>query len=497
MYVSNAKTGSIDTARYERWLTERSPDLLKGLELKKPTVRSLVYLALTETRKQPSSYEGLNRIIESKGVFKEPISTLSLRVALSDLSRRLPKLDPKLRIRFHKIGRKVQFNLEGEPSSPPVNLSTPLITPVSATNPQEIARSLVRDGGGLPFSALYCSYRAAANWITFSSPFAFAKKDYEAESLDGYHILSRIEKWSPSRRVGVCGVAVGEGLGEIELLGKLLRDTEAAKGFAVDYLPIDSSEFLLSCHLKLVQDRFKKEIRSGRLRISPVVGDLYQLKELLPLVRRRMGDSFLNNMPIVSTYFGNCIGNYENHEWEYFRSVLESFSYQQPLIFLVGASLTRNVPTSGRKSPVEEEKYFLDPFLLETPRHLQHDLGLLVSMRDGVPMSYSKEFVFDPNARPKLIRPLDYRTPQGIQGKVYRFFYSLKNDIRTWDGELSAKRGTDIFLYSVVKYHLESLTQFLQVRGLEIKAPPKDYAVLNTLYGEDTLHYVVFAAFRD
>jgi hypothetical protein len=363
-------------------------------------------------------------------------------------------------------------------------------------DPRAIARELVRDGGGLPFACLYSTYRAAAWWLSFSTKTAAEKKVYEADALDAYGIPDRLAAAATEGRICIVALAPGEGLGESEMLRRLLKRKDKLN---IDYLAVDTSDILLMSHSKLIQERFPDELRSGRLRYCPVMGDLYRLKALLPQARLKMGEGFLKPSPTLCTFLGNCIGNYENHEWDFFKSVTEAFGNARPLAFLVGASVLRRKGAKEDGPPVEE-KYTLDPFLLETPRHLLHDLDLLISTDakgEPIPLEKNREFLYDAEAPEfkRIIPAQDYSSPQGIRGQVYRFYYTLKHRLTTWDGKQVIPAGERILLYSIIKFELESLARFLEARGFDVKSPPADYPCQVIVEGEEAFKYGVLAAF--
>ncbi len=504
------ETWTIDAAAYEKWLGERAPDFSENLKLANATVRSVVFLALLDLKGNPATYTEINEIIKKRKAVRSPqrsrqgggcLPVPTLRVALSELSKTLPRTETRFRLKTLKVGREAKMELVDQDGTaePAASQGARLVgiaeESASISDPRAIAKELVRDGGGLPFACLYSTYRAAAWWLSFSTKTAAEKKMYEAEALDAYGVADRLVNASTDGRIAVVALAPGEGLGESEMLRRLLK----RKDVKVDYLAVDTSDILLMSHSKLIQERFPDELRNGKLRYCPIIGDLYRLKTLLPQARMKMGEGFLKPAPTLCTFLGNCIGNYENHEWDFFVSVREAFQTGKPLAFLVGASILRRQGPKEDGAPIAE-KYTLDPFLLETPRHLLHDLELLVSKDENgnvIPLEKNREFLYEAESPEfkNIIPALDYRSPQGIRGQVYRFYYTLKNQLTTASGEQVIPAGERILLYSIIKFELESLARFLEARGFEVKSPPTDYPNQVITEGDEAFKYGVLAAF--
>ncbi len=504
------ETWSIDGAAYQKWLGDRALDFRDTLKLDNATVRSVVFLALLDLRGNPASYGDINEIIRKRKAVRSPqkatkgggiLPVPTLRVALSELSKTLPRSEVRFRLKTLKVGRESKMELVDTDGSaePLASVGGRLVGVAEESaglqDPRAIARELVRDGGGLPFACLYSTYRAAAWWLSFSTKTAADKKIYEAEAMDAYGIPETLFEAATEGRICLVSLAPGEGLGESEILRRLLK----RKGnLQIEYLAIDSSDILLMSHSKLIQERFPDDLRTGRLKYCPVIGDLYRLKSILPQARMKMGEGFFKPAPTVCTFLGNCIGNYENHEWDFFVSVKEAFSTARPLAFLVGASVLRRKGPKEDGAPIEE-KYTLDPFTLETPRHLLHDLELLISTDDEgnpIPLEKNREFLYDAEAEEfkSIIPAQDYSSPQGIRGQVYRFYYTLKHRLTTWDGKQVIPKGERILLYSIIKFELESLARFLSARGFEVKSPPTDYPYQVIVEGEEAFKYAVLSA---
>jgi len=490
----------IDKERFDEWVGDRLHTLGSAVDLKRPSRKSLAFLALIE-RDKPSTYEEITATIAEKKVVRRNKKGSSddvpmLRVAISEIGRSLRDTNHFLQLKTTKEGRVARFELVNRKTSSfstsgNLNTSSSLITQPFVSHPDEMAQALLRDGG-LPFSAMYTTYRAAAWWLSFSTDQASGSRQYEGHAFEGYELGKRLGI-EETGRLGVVSLAPGEGVGEVDMLTELLAKYPDLK---IDYLAVDCSDILLMSHGKLLGELFREPMEAGRLNFVPVVGDLYQLGKVIALAQERVGPTFLSKIPIVCCCFGNCIGNYEFHEWELYKSILDAFDKTVPLATLVGASLLRR----DKKGNPIAEKYTMDSFLLETPRHLMHDLGLLISEDEkGSPLGAEQdpEFVSPPaDKSPEYIPATDYSTPQGISGQVYRFYYTLKHRISTKDKELKLNAGERLLLYSIVKYDLLSFVKFLKGRGLEVLSPPEHYRTHSRSTGEEKFSIVVVATIR-
>jgi hypothetical protein len=488
---SSPQKWAVDLSQYKAWLRNQPHQVINELRLQEPTARSLVLLSLLDSIGTELTYQEINNHLSLKKVVRPSLPLTSLRVAASDIALGMDIVNSNFTLQIRKVGKEARLSLIARENLVAADSLIPVrANPVNEV--KQIATDLVRDGGGLPFSALYGSYRAAASWIVFSTITSVAKKEYE-----GGHIHSRLSKAvfqeaCESQRLTVIGSACGEGLGEIELLEKLL--IELPPTVQVDYVAIDSSDLLLLCHTKLVQNRYSDEIRNHRIRFTPILGNVFYLPQLLKNIREQTNTDIAASGPVVCTYFGNCLGNYEYFEWEFFKNTAEAIERNRSLTFLIGVSVQR---VNKANLPIQEN-YTLDSFLLETPRHLLYDLGLLESLDEKgeqISDSKNKEFLQDKSST-KKIPMASYVHPFGITGTVYRFYYQLKNTLRTRDGHHTLRKGNYLLLYSIIKYDLGSLVRFLESREYKVNAPSKneDYLVIEE--GEEVFKYAIIAATR-
>ncbi len=477
-------------------------------DLSRPTLRNAVLVSLLERRGRPCGYRELLRAVTNLCVDEnrrssksksEAVTLASLRVAVSDVSGNLEARKQLFRIKAERFGKETRLSLVRYGGRfQVIRDKTRIIQGVLplALQPEEVSRSLLRDGATLSPACLYTAYRSAAQWLSYSSGLGHGKRDYEAAAYEGYGIDKLFGK---SETVSVLGLAPGEGLGEIELLRKLL---DSGSHSSVHYMCIDSSELLLTSHTSILRERFASEIESGKLVVAPVHGDLFCLESQMSHAREKLGSKFLAEGPILVTYLGNCLGNQEFEEIGFVQRVLESFAAERLLVLLVGVSLLRWKPGAPNREPIADV-YYMDAFTLETPRSLLYDQKLLLSVdSDGnpIPDHANTEFLIpfhEGNVQGELVPPEVYSTPVGVSGLVYRFRYLLKNDLCTTDGSQKARKGTPLVLSSIIKFDFPTLVLALRNRGMTVWAPPEKYKVWQLSNGPEQYEYGVFAIVRE
>lgn len=342
------------------------------------------------------------------------------------------------------------------------------------------------------------NYRAAAAWICESKNTGTVRSNYEASALDAYGLKKLIPRHE-GKTIGLVGLGVGEGQGEVSVLKKLLSENF---GFEkVEYLAVDSSEMLLSSHACLVRDLFREQIESGQLVFCPVQGDLFRLLDQVGVARERFGDAFLSNQSILATYLGNNFGNQEEQEWSIFASLFSAFPEPTPVAALVGISLLRR-DGDRENGKILEENYQLDSLVLDTPRALVQDQRYLVSIDEfGKEMDPTRSLEFTVEGvraaiGAGVVPSAVYSTNMGLVGRVYRFHYSLVHGLKSKQSTQILPAGTRVHLASVVKYDLRSIRDSLERRGIRIFAPPKQFEILKAEDEGKHYRYAVIGASR-
>lgn len=496
----------VNRIAYESWLGDRGEALGEHIDLLKPSIRNSVLLCLLDRQGEPTGYGDILRELRKHKVFdgctvfqnlSEKSKVDSLRLAVSELTARLRLARSPYQLKGLKAGKSTRHYLQPVRQNDR-NARFERFRKGSEAprfgDLKEIARSILNEGQ-LQFAHVYSTYTAAAKWLTYSNEYSYIKRDYEADAFFAYGFDERLANGADS--IGIVALGPGEGLGEVELLERVLR-SEKLRHVRIKYLAVDTSDFLLQAHSSLVHERLREHCSSGRLTYTHILGDAYRLVESIANVRATLGPAFLKDMPIVCTFFGNCLGNAENVEQAYFGSIRDAFKEAPWVATLVGVSLRRKDEDGIELT----EKYRFDPFFLEVPRHLLHDLEILESLDEQgnkLPKGKSDEFVLTPQDLEgygyALATP--YMTPTGIQGTSYRVHYELRHNLRVAGESEIYRRGNRILLYSVIKYEMESLAKTLRDRGWEVDAPPSHLDELRIkVEGQEKFRYAVFSAAR-
>lgn len=507
-FVSNARF-RINEDAFADWLGERKDFFANKYSLARPTLKNAVCLALIDSLGQAIAYEEIeerivnaNVVCDDDGRKLKTIPIDALRIAISQVSRRLEESHAPYFIRSQRASnKKALYRLVQSPDQMTRLAEMAKISrgrqPDGAA-PAEISKKIVTDAGGLPFAAIYTHYRAAAAWIYESKSLSNFKSQYEAEALDGYS-LKRLLPQHRGRSIGVVGLGVGEGQGEVALLRKLLAETDEFE--SVHYLAVDSSEMLLVGHACLVRDLFREEIEKKRLVFCPVQGDLFRLIDQVGVARERHGDSFLSGMSVIGTYFGNNLGNQENDEMSVFRSLFSAFPENVSVAALVGISLLRREGDDGRGNVVEDV-YQIESLELDTPRALIQEQRYLVSLDENgneIPPDKSIEFTKAAVQVATGYAPIPsavYKTDLGIVGRVYRFHYSLVHGLKCKETGAILPAGTRIHISSVIKYDLRSVKSALERHGAKVLAPPNQFRLLKAEDEGRQFRYAVLGVLR-
>lgn len=240
-----------------------------------------------------------------------------------------------------------------------------------AIKAEDIAKTLVLQGW-LPFQALYVLESSARWWEVYSGEEAIIRASYEVGALEKLGIEERLLRRDQMQDgddtvVSFVGLAPGEGVGEREVLKRLLKgEKQDAEGAApatklkVHYLAVDSSPKLLRDHIGQLRETFEPQLENGDLLCAGVVADvLTGLTEAVNGVRGEFngrgvlpsGSEFLPAASsMLVTYLGNCLGNDEpDRESRLFRTVYSSLP-NRPLELLVGVSVMRDVPDTYKRT---------------------------------------------------------------------------------------------------------------------------------------------------
>jgi hypothetical protein len=478
------------------WLGNRDNILEPGLT-PEPTIKILIFLALFDSEKA-CTYDDLREILRKKHVIKGNIPDNTLRTSVLNLSKTLDKFNHNLELkssrgRFKLVTRNTppELNLISNASKDPVVL---LLTP--AVKAEDVASTLI-EKAMLSLPGLYFLEWSARWWETYSSKEAESRVKYEAGAWERLEIKNRLcNSDDPQQLISIVGLAPGEGLAEIELLRKILREDHRK----IHYLAIDSSPKLLRDHIGLLKETLTPEIESGQLICGGIVADIFTgLRDAIEKTRQEFknreiikSDFLPSSCSMLVTYFGNCLGNnYQDQETEFF-SMVQSIFQNRPLEILVGASVMRTTSDEYIRS--------WDDFLLQAPRHLLETKKLLESSQQPDSLEPS-EFNLpnnDKSHRCPAVTPEQYIVRHQIEGQIYRFYYKLAYDLDLSKSLNKITRplpqGTLILLHSIIKYKIATLVSGIEKCGLlKVKYDPTYHQVVDTANGKR--EYAVFSAF--
>ncbi len=497
---------SINDDVFQDWVKGHQPEFESALEAV-PTLKALIFLALLD-KKRPLTYEELGRIFQDRNVVSGIIPVASLRVALSELGNMLNRSEHRLSVRAFKDGqREVKFELT--PRSVGANRNNRILFINEPTEKSNAIAQYLMEHQSLPLYSLYYLPRPACWWITYSSKEAEERKGYEGGAWDRLKINELISS-SASSVVGIVGLAIGEGLGEVELLRNALNS-----GLIVHYLAIDLSPVLLTAHIETIRDVFDNELKEGKLFCVGVLVDVFSdLENALEQARTKFlangiftrKDEFIPpSAPVVASFLGNCMGNdVPDRENTIFSSVVKAFPDNRPLAVLVGVSVMRQNAEGEAVADIYTRD--VDEFLLQTPHHLLSTIGIFRSngQEEGSPdQPYVPEFVLPHirveelehiiKRRSPEVEPTPYYASHGIKGHIYRFYYILDFDLEMPSKKLSLPAGTEIALYTVMKYEMNSLVTAIRKRRFEVNYDPDYHKKITS--GSVVREYAVFLAY--
>lgn len=486
-----------------------------------PVSKTLIYLALLERQEDGkwSSYEDIAEELKVRGIIEgntEEIS-LSLRNGMHQVVKAL-KQDELYEIEKSKDKRQALFRLRKRLTSSTKTAAPNEIDIVTILDPDPsasmtyVAERLVRDRR-MPFYGIYLPMRAASTWVLYSEEEARQRRNYEVEQCE--RLLAEWLAKYRGQEISVVGLGVGEGIGEIGLLEKLLGENYGFK--KIHYCAIDTNIHLLMDHAERLRDKFKNEITDKKLVCGIIRGNFLQnfsnlIQNLRAVFKEKdqfnyLSQGFLpNGSGTLVSILGNLVGNLEHRasEWTYFQPILEGLKGRD-LALLLGVSVQRK--DDDHKTVIQEQyTRDLDKLLLETPRYLTHELRILKSHQPetGNESNKAREFFLpehDEHEKLKRCPSVQVEEYQGdysvqaengkvekkhIRGDIYEFFYITEWDLSMEIGGemLTVPEHTALLLYNIIKFDLDTLIAFLKSRGLEEPHPDsvKEYRVGERAY---------------
>ena len=486
---------------FEEWLNNRQDILQPGL-VPEPTIKVLIFLALLDCGKA-CTYDDLREIFRHKNVIKGNVPDNTLRTSVLSLGKTLEKFSHPLELkssrgRFELIPRacKLELTTQNNICQDPVVL---LLEPVIRA--EDVALTLI-EKALLSLPGLYFLEWSARWWETYSSKEAEIRVDYEAAAWERLGIRDRLcISQQVNQLIGIVGLAPAEGLAEIGLLKKILREDDKKQ---IHYLAIDASPRLLRDHIGLLKETFMPEIENGRLICAGIVADIFNdLRDAIEQVRHEFKKNkiiksefeFLPSLcSMLVTYFGNCLGNnHQDQETDFF-SMVHSVFQNRPLEILVGVSVMRSMPDQYIRN--------WDDFLLQSPRHLLETKKLLKSSQSIT--NLEPEFTLSQegskNDRCPPVMPEKYIVRHQIEGHIYRFYYKLAYDLELVNNPQqvirSLPKGTLILLHSIIKYNMHTLVNGIKKCGLfDVMYDENYHQVVDTPNGKR--EYAVFSAYLE
>lgn len=495
---------SIRTERAAQWVGEWEGHF--GTLNPDPTsTKTLIFLTLLERQDEMTSYQDIADELNARGVLEGKIDNFTpLRNGMAQLGNAL-QTHNLYELENRKSGKESNFRLKRRsPSAATATIANrgqsastnaaamgegivtvfndPELT--ASTEFELVAEKLMLDRR-MPFYGIYLPMPAASRWVLYSEGESKERSRYEAAECERL-----LGVWLSGHRDGeisVIGLGVGEGIGEIEILRRLLTNDDY--NFSrIHYCAVDTNVHLLMDHVERLKHIFKDEMKTGRLVCGVICGNfLEDFPKLIRRLRDEFGErgqladaeqGFLPNVGTLVTILGNVVGNLEQRasEWSYFRPVLEELK-NYDIAFLFGVSVQQVEKKKGEKT---SEKYSrnLEDLLLATPKYLTHELTMLRSHQPEGD-TQEPEFVLpeDRGERekrwPAVVEQLDYLGEgllQGahVKGKIYEFYYQTQWDLSLEIGE-EVKRvpaGTNLLLYNIIKFDEDTLIKFLESKGL-------------------------------
>lgn len=480
------------------------------------SIKTLIYLTLLERQDEMTSYQNIADELKSRGIVEGEMDDFTpLRNGMAQIVNAL-KTHHLYEIENRKNGKESSFRLKRR-SQPAVKNNNHAarggrivrVLDDSDLKPSTefVAAKLMRDRR-MPFYGIYLPMRAASRWVLYSEGEAKERSKYEGEECE--RLLSEWLSKYREKELSIIGLGVGEGIGEIEIIRRLL---DKNPGFSrIHYCAIDTNVHLLMDHVERLRDKFKDEIKTHRLVCGVICGNfLEDFSKLIQRLRTEFVESgqfvaseqgFLPNTGTLVSILGNVVGNLEQRasEWSYFHPVLEELKGYD-LAFLLGVSVQQTEQKKGAKIP---EKYpkDLEDLLLATPRYLTHELTMLTTQQPE-DSEDAPEFILPEDEREKEKRwpevvQLDYQGDglvrgAHVEGQIYEFFYRTQWDLSmNLDGEeLRIPAETDLLLYNIIKFNKDRLIEFLESKGLFRSRHEPHPGAINS--GNEDRRYVVMA----
>lgn len=513
----------INEAKATEWMNKWKDSF--GSIAEDPTsVKTLIYLTLLERGGEMSSYQDIAEELERRGVVEGEVNDfVPLRNGMNQIVNAL-RTHSLYEIENRKNGRVSSYRLKSRTHSAASNngtggaktgkivkiLDDPELT--ATTDFEYVVKKLAIDRV-MPFYGIYLPMTAASRWVLYSEGEVKGRGKYEADEcmrllgdwLSGYN----------GEDISIIGLGVGEGIGEIEIIERLLdkkpkKEGETVFNFSrIHYCAIDTNVHLLMDHVERLKHKFRSEIESGRLLCGIACGNF--LEDFTKIVKRLReefaaagqldpGQDFLPDTGTLVSILGNVVGNAEKaKEWSYFEPVRNTLSGYD-LAFLLGVSVRQ---PAGKPETYEG----LEDLLLATPRYLTHELSMLKTGQGEtdaekpeapeffLPADKNERAERWPGARRAEYQGAGTELIKGAQvtGEMYEFYYITKWALSTeFDGKKETiQQGSPLLLHNIIKFDKDTLIKFLESKGLYPSLQKSDPDDIES--GKQNRRYVVIA----
>jgi hypothetical protein len=88
-----------------------------------------------------------------------------------------------------------------------------------------------------------------------------------------------------------------------------------------------------------------------------------------------------------------------------------------------------------------------------------------------------------------------YSASHGIKGQIYRFNYNLSFPLEMAREKTQLRAGSEIVLYSIIKYDMDTLITGIEKRQLKVNYKPNYHKLIETENG--LREYAVLVAYLD
>ena len=506
--------------RFGAWLSKQlaSRERLQTELAQHLGMQSSAYLSQVKSGAKTPSRAKIREIVKALANLTDQDEDMLLVAALEAASRN--EESGSLPVEPGPRGQRSPWDWKTRPLRP--KLGALDLPPGNHAFADEIAEDLVRRPA-LHFQSLYSLPRSACWFVSYESREAEEKKTNEAQAWTDLGVRETLLEAAEKRKksdvptIGVVGLAVGEGQGEIELLRRILHgkseDEEGPSGptpSCVHYMAVDLSPVLLTCHISNVRQTFAAEIKKRRLIVSAVTGNIFRLKDVLKRAREDVASRYSLDRPedfmpedigIVATYLGNCLGNQQpDPSEEVFVSLDAAFTNNRPLVLLLGISVID-------KTKIEEYPPITWEFFLQAPYHVRYNLRLLhatdpdefklpcklpaLTEKDEAKVRRFMEKRCIPEFPMEAGKP-NLTLPFGFKVARYQFVYRPVGEVRlVANDSVRRSAGDDIVLACIDKFDIESVRQVLNRKRYTVVE--KTNAVTVHALGER--HYEMLAVY--